>query len=172
MPPYTSYNVSLVANFALEQAEPCHFSSKGPLEHSTRPTKSVSFNERVRAKKTVHFVDFTEQETQDYWYADDDFVRMKHDVHFEVNLLENECLHQDTPKYCRRGIESHTRDGAKRRSANKTKSRNVVLEEQALQRKEGSNDSDYIAEIYATAVAHSRERAHEIALQDQLDAQQ
>lgn len=174
MPPFSGYNVSLESNYPLEQSEPCLAPSKGPLadSHARKPRKSVSFNERVRAKKTIHFADFSEQETSAYWYSDDDFIRMKQDVHFEVNLLENECLQQDTSNYCRRGLEYYTSDGAKRRSSNKRKSRNVVFEEQKLQRSEGSNDQDYIAEIYAAVVAPSRALASQVAVQDHLDAHQ
>ncbi len=177
MPPHSNFNMTvLLGKYPLEQAEPGTLSARGPLvapRTTTKTTKSarrsVSFDERVRAKKTTHIADFSEEEKKAYWYSEEDFLRMKQDVRFEVNLLENQCLERDTASYCRRGLEYYTSLGSNRRSSNKRKSRNVVLEEQALQRNEGSNDLEYIAEIYAAVVAASRLHALELARQDRLD---
>ena len=163
----------LHGKYTLEQSEPCKLSSKGPLVLSTKSAKprrqTVTFDERVRAKKTTHFADFSDDEKNAYWYSEEEYLRMKQDVRFEVNLLENQCLQSDTISYCGRGLEYYTSQGASIRCANKKKSRKVVLDEQALQRSEGSNDQEYIAEIYENIVAGSRMHALFLARQDRLD---
>lgn len=153
MPPHTTYDAKFVVSFEAEHAEACHPTAKGPLSPLPAQTrKSVSFDERVRAKKTIHFADFAEEEITACWYAEDDFRRFKRDVRFEANLLENECLQADNVKYCSRGLECFTTSGSKQRSANKRQSIALVLEEQEMQRDEGSHDAAFIAEIYADVV--------------------
>lgn len=169
MPPFSNDN-TLAVKFPGEHAEPCLSPSKGPLHQSQR--KSVNFNERVRAKKCLHYTDFSDEEVKAYWYTEEDFKTMKNAVRFEVNLLENGCLDPNTTstQYCCRGLENFTPEGIKRRMSNKNHCFAVVLEEQHLQREEGSFDQEYIAEIYEKAVASARRAALVLALQDRADA--
>lgn len=191
MPPHTSYDDKFLVSFSTaehdDQQACCRHhpdaaakqqgraSLTRPLPPAlTRRRKSISFNERVLAKKTLHLADLTEEETQACWYAEDEFRRIKRDVLFEANLLENEFLLEQEQggngKYCPRGLEHLTTLGAEQRSANKRQSLSVVLEEQKLQREEGSYDPAFIAEIYANAVVHCRDAALAYAEQDRLAA--
>lgn len=174
MPPHSTFEPSVVVSFAADHADASHPVAKGPLTHlpsfaaTTTATRKVSFNERVRAKKTIHITDFSEDEVQAYWYGDDEFRRIKRDVKFEASLLENECLEENDSKYCGRGLENFTTSGAKRRNANKRRGRSIVLEEQELQREEGSNDPDFIAETYSDAAADCQAVARSHAQHDRL----
>lgn len=166
MLPLSNHNL-LSVSISSEHAEPRLATSKGPLTPSPKEAKGVTFNERVKAKKTIHISDFSEQEIESYWYTEEEFSRMKKDVRFESNLVENECLGQESTRYCIRGLENFTPDGANKRIKNKEECRAIVLEEQYLQHKEGSNDQEYIAEIYSKAVASARSEARALALQDE-----
>jgi len=119
-----------------------------------KPKKSVSFNELVRAKRTIHISDFSAEEVRCCWYKDEDYEVMKQDIRFEVNLLENDCIIETLSSrkmsHTLRGLEvfSSTTIGRARREI-KRQARNTVLEEQSLQREEGSYDPEFIAEIYS-----------------------
>lgn len=162
MPPQTAFINSFVVDITTrEHAGSCL--EKGPLvvPISYKPRKSVSFNEVVKAKKTIHIDNFTCDEIRGYWYKPDDFEIMKRDVRFEANLLENDCLIEEAHnmRHSKRGLAMYTATGAKQRSESKRRGRSIVLEEQELQREEGSNDPEYIAEIYAAASKAARSAA-------------
>ena len=160
MPPHTAYFTSSVTlDVSCQNADPLYSSSKqGPLSGVAEPVvygiqrKSVSFNEVVRAKKTVHITDFSAEEIRCCWYKDADYEEMKRDLHLEVNLLENDCLVEKPScmTHSTRGLEmfSSTIIGRARREI-KCHARKAVLEEQRLQREEGSYDPEFIAEIYS-----------------------
>lgn len=164
MPPQASY-ISIIDDLAHHDADPC-LVDKQPLvkfpllSQAGQPRKSVSFNEMVRAKKTLHLKNFSDQELDNYWYKPEDFAKMKGDVRFEAKLLENECLDGND---CLNGLGVFTTSGAKRRSQNKRRAVAVVLEEQELQVEEGSNDPEYIADIYARTTTAARREAIESA---------
>jgi hypothetical protein len=174
MPPHTTCNANIVVSNSAEHAETCLApSSKGPLTPLPKATgKSVSFNERVWAKKTIHCNDFSEEEIQSYWYCDEGFRRIKREVKFEANLLENQCIEESSKKYCSRGLEYFTHSGSKVRRINKSRARSLVMEEQELQRDEGSNDPEYIAEVYAFVAADCKADARAFAQLDRLHAMQ
>ncbi len=165
MPPQTAFLADSVINeIARQHADPCYSRSKNiffePMYN--KPSKSVSFNEVVKAKKTIHVANFSAAEVKSCWYTDEDFEMMKRAVRFEVNLLENDCLEEkDNMRRSMRGLRMFTTAGGKFRRESKRRARNAVLKEQELQRKEGSNDPEYIAEIYAVAT----NRACKVALE-------
>jgi hypothetical protein len=171
MAPHTSFDAKIVVSFSAEHAEAFQASSKGPLlTPLPKATRSVSFDERVRAKKTMHLADFSEEELEATWYCEEEKRRIKRDVEFEANLLANDCLEGDSNKYCSRGLEVFTPSGSKQRSANKRRGRSLVVKEQELQREEGSNDQAYIAEMYAAAAAPCKANALAFAQQARLGA--
>lgn len=159
MPPQNAFMIDsvVVANAIREQADLCSPPSKigqhQPLHYKTR--KSVSFHQVVKAKKTIHVNDLSAEELRAYWYKSEDYESMKKDARFEADLLENGCLveHESSctvMKRCRRGLDVFTRMGSKQRSETKRRGHAIVMEEQDLQREEGSNDPEYIAEVYAS----------------------
>lgn len=91
---------------------------------------------------------------------------MKREVKFEASLLENECFELDGVPRIHRGLECFTSAGARQRSTNKKAGVDIVITEQELQFDEGSNDPEYIAEIYAEVAERSRGQARDRAQQD------
>lgn len=172
MPPQTAYLRNHVSvDVSRHHADPCYLATKSlSVEHGCfKHQKEVSFNEVVKAKKTIHISNFSTDEIDNCWYTENDFEVMKRDVRFEVNLLENECIkdegecEQGEMRHSTRGLQMFTKAGSKLRRECKRFSRNVVIEEQELQREEGSNDAEYIAEIYAMATKSARRLALEAA---------
>lgn len=165
MPPYSAYDVSPAVSF--QQSDPV--SNKRPL-HERR---SVTFNESVRVKRTIHVANFSEDEHEAYWCSPYEYRLMKKNIKSEVELLDSGLmLLEANPEFCSRGIEHLTSAGSERRMANKLRGRAVVIEEQALQREEGSDDQLYVAQIYADASAEAVEEARLRALNDQLEVLQ
>lgn len=177
MPPHTTYFSSTVTlDVAREHADPSYSSSKGPLvstvETHRKFTKSVSFNEIVRAKRTMHISNFSAEEIRCCWYNNSDYEVMKGDLQFEVSLLENDCLVEKptcTMTHSSRGLEmfSSTITGRARREI-KRQARNTVLEEQRLQREEGSHDPEFLAEVYSVVTKAASQIAIQQAVQGSL----
>ena len=120
-----------------------------PCGHLIRRKKTVMFHEVVKAKKTIHISDFTVAETRACWYSPLDLRVMRKDVQFEARVLEDECLVVGPSRSMHLlGMDIFTPKGGKRRNENKKRSQAVVLEEQYLQKEEGSHDPDFIALIY------------------------
>jgi len=123
--------------------------------------KAVAFNEVVKAKRTIFIADFNAVELGSYWYDSNELTSMKNDVRFQAKLLEQGGLFQTKShiggaRYCYRGLEMFTPAGARYRSETRRKGQELVLVEQNLQREEGSDDPEYIAEIYASAANEAR----------------
>lgn len=158
-----------------QHADPTFSPGKGPLSGVDRvvngisccppkPRKSVSFNQVVRAKRTIHISDFTAEEIRSCWYKGQEYEVMKQDLRFEVKLLENDCFIENPSRmtHTSRGLEffSSTMNGRARRET-KRHARNAVLEEQRLQREEGSYDPEFIADIYSAVT----KAANQLAIQ-------
>jgi hypothetical protein len=96
--------------------------------------RSVSFHSRTRAKLALHVNEYTEEEMETCWYSDNDYARMKRDILYTVDLIEekNDALLDDV-KYCHRGCEPRTKEGTKQRQRNQRKAFAAVLNEQFVQ---------------------------------------
>ena len=171
MPPHSAYfTTSVTLDINCQNADPCYQSSKGPLSATVvepvvyethKQHKTVSFHEVVKAKKTIHISDFSAEEIRSCWYKDEDYEVMKRDVRFEVNLLENDCLVENQSMMTRtaRGLEIYSSTAGQVRREIKRRARNAVLEEQRLQREEGSYDPEFIAEIYSMLTKNASQNA-------------
>ena len=153
MPPHTCFKARSLVNYAAEHAV-CH-----ARKSMRNQRKFVSFNEDIAVRTTSTVSAYSDAEIQAYWFQNDEFRRIKKNVKFEAHLLEKDCLDDDSNMYCSRGLEPFTTAGTKRRTANMRRVLTLVLEEQELQREEGSNDPEYIAEIYAACQAVARKNA-------------
>jgi uncharacterized Rmd1/YagE family protein len=123
----------------------------------------VTFQQSVKAKKTLHINNYTEKEIQSCWFDDDESKQMKQEFRFAANLAMDGLLPQESS----RGLELYTK-GAQSRRQNKANAREEVLDEQEFQWEEGAYDPEYIAQIYEAASASSRARARATGLQDEL----
>ena len=143
--------------------------TEGPLSPKAQQ-KSVTFNQTVSVRKTLHINNYSNDEVFACWYNDDEFKAIRKGVKFAVSLLKDGLLEEDTEYHCQRGLELHTRKGANRRLQNKRAARGAVLIEQELQWEAGVYDPEYIAMKCMEYSSSLQATAHEIGLKDQLDA--
>jgi hypothetical protein len=145
---------------------------------STEDTKkSVSFNPLVQALRTLHVIDYSDEELRSTWHTALDYDRIKRENKTTIRLMMSD--HGggspslvDSLRYCPRGLEASTREGSNKRWLNKLKSRSAVIDELELQNAEGQCDPELLADIYFDSARHCQDEAHEKALIDQVYAQQ
>ena len=113
--------------------------------------KSVQFYKIVDIRTTTHSQDMTDKEIANTWYSRGELVSIKTSVSTAVNFMS---LGKPTgDDHTTRGLESKTREGTRRRKANKQISVYAVLGEQNLQQYRGINDPEGLRKVY---MAHSR----------------
>jgi len=150
---------------------PC---SKGPLLASCiipleilKVPKSVAFDQVVRAKKTIHIANYTQEELIACWYTNHEQREMKRKArHIAKNIARADRAtpdDRDEDEECTLGLEILADSGCSIRSMNRSRHIAAVLEEQHLQYIEGSDDPDYIAEICVVASHASNLHAIQVA---------
>ena len=113
--------------------------------------KSVQFYKIVDIRTTTHSQDMTDKEIANTWYSRGELVSIKTSVSTAVNFMS---LGKPTgDDHTTRGLESKTREGTRRRKANKQISIHAVLGEQNLQQYRGISDPEGLRKVY---MAHSR----------------
>jgi hypothetical protein len=133
--------------------------------------KTIHWNQRVEKKRHHRLQDLTNEEKQDVWYTEDDtkFILAMAKVTVKMMMKGEPC---DDVDYCSRGLEGKTPTGSKQRQKNKLKVRRALLEEQQLQRNEGINDPEYLAQV---SMRHSKDiciEARNAALRDEDDTRE
>lgn len=160
-------------SYAFEPAKESLGMNAAPiLTFSLKKAKSVAFNEKVAAKKTIHINDYTDEEVHACWYTHQENEIIKSESLLESSaLLESEAADDDDyGKNCFRGLEHYIKPIAEQRLAHKDAALCAVLEEQELQREEGSFDPEYIAEIYENIASLSGVKSRITGLNDRLEA--
>ena len=140
-------------------------SSSASSASSRRKSKELSFAPSVTVRCVQHLDDFTNEQVEATWYTPDEFKMMKRDVHITVKMMSrNERLGIDQ---CVRGLEHKTREGRQRRMMNQIESISAVMDEQDLQRLDGTYDDERIARVYKSYTVHCAASAHFHGLSDQ-----
>ena len=67
--------------------------------------KSISFNNIVKVRQSIHVLDYTDDEISACWYNDTEFDTIRANIAYELHLLQNGLL-QESNECCRRGLES------------------------------------------------------------------
>lgn len=147
-------------------ARDCLENTKEVKQGSDR--RSVHFEERVRAKRTIHVNEFTAEEIRTCWYSDKEFKTMKDEVRNAGEFIEQGLFETDTADRCRRGAKAHGPLQTQSRRTIKRAVRKAVLEEQELQFDEGSYDPEFIAEVSSIKSAQSQASARQAGLDDEL----
>jgi hypothetical protein len=130
--------------------------------------RSVHFEERVRARKTIHLNEITDDEIDACWYSEQEFHDMRESVRIAAYLLDEGLLETDNATHCRRGAEAHAPLQSRLRRKMKLAVREAVFGEQAQQWEEGSFDPEFIAEVSALASSRSRYLARQVGLEDEV----
>ena len=137
--------------------------------------KSITFSEAVKVKKTIHINNYTDDEIDACWYSNEECQRIRSDVKYAIQLVNNGLLEQDTEQYSRRGVECKTRENQLRRKQLRMAAWFAVFEEQEYQYDEQHVDEldvEYISHAYKTASSAALKIARATALKDELEAQQ
>ena len=129
-------------------------------------TKGVSFSPTVLVRKTTHLNDYSEQELSQCWYSTDEYHKIRRDCLYQVEAL-NLGKTLDGRKYCSRGLEGHTTDGAFIKARTRKAAIDIVL---FAQYEEGIYDEDNIAVLYRQMTAECREYAILVGQRDQQTA--
>lgn len=130
--------------------------------------RSVSFSPSARGVLTIHRSEYTDEERAACWYSKNDFQGFKTDASFTVSLLETK---RDIGEkhYCKRGLETWTRAGAKFLLRNKVKAYRAVFQEQILQDVEGPNEM-ILSAVYQEASQQAKLSAYLAAVSDEKEA--
>ena len=130
--------------------------------------KKLTWNHKVQKKRHPRLCDMTPEEIESVWYTENDskIILAIAKVTVKMMMKGEPC---DDFDYCSRGLEGKTPEGAKRRQINKAKVRKALLEEQDMQRAEGINDDQLLAQTSIKNSAPHIQAAHEQALKDEAE---
>jgi hypothetical protein len=138
------------------------------LSDKVNPSKRrIQWAKRVKVKEIRHLNEIPASEREGLWMSLADQQMNKAMVRTTVTMMmRGECISDDDPDFCTRGLEFRTKAGSKIRSRYKLRVRSAVLNEQDLQREEGFVDADFIAMASMDESAECREAALQRGMQD------
>ena len=154
-------------NHAIKTHPPFFFLKPGTICSMANMSskKTVSFASTARIKRILHLKEYSKEELVTTWYQTADFDRIRQEINETIDLMEEGTL-LDESRYCKRGIEFHTREGSKLRRDNRSMSLCALLEEQSIQNDEGENDVEMMARVYSEYTCRCSIAAHMVALSD------
>jgi hypothetical protein len=94
--------------------------SNNMQEQQATPTKSVSFNTRVQLRLAIHINNYSTKARKAAFYTEKDYMDFLRDAKKTAKLIESGVVLRDN-NFCRRGVESMTKDGAALRQTNRKK---------------------------------------------------
>lgn len=129
-------------------------------------TKKLTFDEVVRARKTLHINNYTSEEANSTWYSPEEYASIQHDVKFEVDMIEAGILPEKdhSEKYCRRGLESFSTVSKKQKRRARSMYRSLVLDHQY------ENNGDMLARRCEDLSGPSRVTSRALGLKDEMEA--
>jgi hypothetical protein len=132
---------------------------------SARRRTSITFDGNVKVKKVTSVHDLTE-EPESLWFQDEEYNRMKEKSFSLVDKVEQCGGLGHGRKYCTRGLENLMSDAHEEVQNTKYDGWDSVLNEQNLQRKQGTYDDEYMAKVYKFATFKNQKDAANRARQD------
>jgi hypothetical protein len=94
--------------------------------------RCVAFSPSVQVRLTIHANDYSEEEFHTCWYDSEGRAQLRREAKQTVAMMEAGAnLDDDHEEYCTRGLEGHTKMGAKLRRKNREKAWFAVYDEQA-----------------------------------------
>jgi hypothetical protein len=77
----------------------------------TTTEKSVSFKHTVQARKTLHVMNYTEEEVKACWYTREEVKERRRQMHFMVKAIELGAeISEEEDEYCMRGLVEYKTD--------------------------------------------------------------
>ena len=167
MPPFSNFDDALV-----------YVDAKHPNQNEKkqlRIARKVGFS---KCMVEIHFVrhhnDYSQTEKERAWFSMDEIRSFRNGIVKHARELSKDPNYipsnEDTSTWCKRGVECRTKSVRKRRNRNFVRSLKAVFFEQSMQRLEGINDQDAIADSYYEYSGPSHAAAHVKALHDEVEA--
>lgn len=127
----------------------------------TTTKKVISFNNRVKVRKTLHISDFTNDEVQECWYNCREKDSSRRLIRSTLNLMKIGDSKADDGTECgRRGLECFTAEGMEGRKRRRNKAKLAVFDEQDRQYDDDEDfDDERIAKAYSKYTKSSRDIA-------------
>ena len=132
--------------------------------------KQVSFEDKVKVRKTLHWNDFTDEESAATWYTDDEYQEIKKDIRRTMRKMNTGKLDKDNDVYCRRGLECRNKKIFTEKQEKRVASCIAVLQVQELFRM-GKCSGKMISRVYKMKARDSKEEAYALGMEDQEEAQ-
>ncbi len=129
--------------------------------------KKVSFARTAKVKKVRSRLHYTEEEQNGMWYSADEYTSIKKGCVQTLRLMMSTPNFQDDTHHSSRGLESRTKEAAKKRKEFKMYSRELVLEEQENQREAGVHSPGRLRNVYQEMSTIALRQAREFALRDE-----
>jgi hypothetical protein len=136
--------------------------ASGPLSE-----KCVSFSSRIDVVEIGRVDDYSPEEIEGLWLSKKDHDRIRTDAKQSVNFMVKYGIIDDDLEFSARGLENE--EGRVQRRRDHKEAIDSVLNEQYLQRSEGSNLPELIAMLYSVLSFPCQQHAHILAIRDALD---
>eukprot|EP00980_Cylindrotheca_fusiformis_P000887 scaffold233_cov81-Cylindrotheca_fusiformis.AAC.7 len=130
--------------------------------------RSVSFYPKVGVVETIHFRNFTRQETHAYWFCKDEYHIIKQEIKHTLRLINQSNMDMDESCYCLRGLEHKMASNDGRKYRVRSDARDIVLDEQETQYDLGVRNDDMIREVYRMYSEACELEAYHKALEDEI----
>ncbi|KAG7370257.1 hypothetical protein IV203_028003 [Nitzschia inconspicua] len=118
--------------------------------------KEVSFQSFVKAYKILHIDDYSIRQIRNTWYSEDEYKRIKKNMHSCLSSKETSTLKEEDRFICTRGLEDMSLEGQASRQQRREQAREAVLNAQLLQLMLGMKDDESLAHAYAVASFESK----------------
>ena len=109
--------------------------------------RTVTFSPEVRVKRTTHLNNYSREEIKACWYRKKELKKIKDEMYETIDLVQ-QGQYLDPERYCTRGIEFFTPEGASLRMKNKVLAWSAVFHEQEAQDEDDVYDEELIAMLY------------------------
>jgi hypothetical protein len=146
--------------------------SKNQPNDESASKKTVSFARTAKVKKVRSRQHYSEEERDGMWYNADEYTDIKKRAVQTLRLMITTPDFQDDINHTSRGLESRTKDAAKKRKEFKMHSRELVLEEQENQREAGVYSPGRLREAYLEASNTASQQAQAFAKRDEEEKMQ
>ena len=142
-----------------------------PTKSHQKPKKTIRFNESACVYRIPGLDSFSDTEVRKTWWSVDDeiYKNAMADVQDLKRRKEQGLAFDHGSQVCYRGLEHRVGKRRVRKVVRRDAAKTKVLDEQYLQWEEGSEDPEYIADLYSEISRLCLQEAQEVARIDRED---
>jgi len=134
--------------------------------------RSISFHNEVKVFLVPNVKDLDDHVTDNLWWRGDDFESFREECRYTMKAMlatDDGRAQEAENNYTLCGLESFLKGKSNERRRRRSAAFKAVLREQRAQWDEGTDDPDFISQVYREFAIPSLAEANEIALQHQGD---